>query len=1344
MSFPSSDEKRSRGRGGGRGRGRGSNYRDEGGGRGNGGRGRGGGRGYRRGGGRGKGGRHQHRDRNDNGVAAMGDEEVLIAFMPHMRSGDATAVRIHEEYSVKGQRAFIAAAREYLAANVGGRRSGGKRGTSPKREEYKKGVTPKKEKQHEEVPKENDVEAFVKSDAPVAAPEPVGVPTPEPEPPAPVPAPEPTPPPTSVQSAVVPTTTNPSLVPPPGLSPNPSFDTSSPHRMDSEMTNMVHNLILDDDDDVEIQPLVPPLPPPMMQQPMMGNYFQQLPPGMVMAPPGVNVPMMAVSQAVENPVNQAGHVVGNPNGNISSLPSVTTNSATVPMEHVVDTTPPPPVTNESKNVTKTDAVVNPNGTTPSTATPAKSDTTTKPKTLEIQIPPKKEWQPRRTRTRLNEQPGRILANHISASPHGSCVKLRPRQELTAKWMLPLAYLRQRVISKYREKQEKKGLPIQEPQNLTIRDALKSLTVGLFRLGCPENGSNSSIISKEILSNPNSSESRRSDYPFEIDARSDSIWGTVPFYAPRTPGNVVLRLYFEDDILETLATGPTVEVCVSDADVEPTLRFILSNFKSKKGTVSISSLHSLSAVLDQFRPSKKEQHQHHGHHNHTVGMGGGHHHRGHNSSSAYHQQNQRSWYDGAGRAAWGCICEARKVLELAGNDYLKKRDKFLRQEEEYSRFLEEEEQRQKEEEEAKQEDGSDEFTEEKIESIPNDKDSASQLDSGDTANSEEKNKDVDGEVEAAAVVEKVDMKKPNYGENAANERKWKDIQSAFASILKSVLSNSASHLLLKRDLITKIRLEYELWCPLCELFAPNPFGPTSGSKENGTPSSALPGDISNFPHPVTAEHWKMIAASRREMQIKELGFVPVTGTLLQSLAPSGGGKHRGNQTKLQNDALEFFNRMSVAMQELYSKEYATAEQIHQRREHVRASTEQLVQQCDQFPNGTRVIIFGSSANGFGSPHSDLDMCLQLPPSVSLPDDEDNSGAKAMAKLAEQLDLAGLMNVDTTRLTARIPIVKFDYPLLDLENGQNESDVPTLECDLSMQNPLACLNTSLLLAYSKLIPQIQILASIIKRWAKSRDINNPSRHTLSSYGYIIMLLHFLTFSEPMSNGQVETIQPEKDKGQDQQHQNRQKQPPSAPAPIIPNLQWMDLTWPKSPLHTPYQEIQAKPQNQYCLMQHPTETDFWVNTHFNRLNDHQTTKDLQDRLAARNHPIPPLAILLASFFRYYAFEFDFKKHVVSLNSTLSHGIMEREQKAENDGWKLYGQTLSIEDPFETFYDVAHVLKLATFQRTKKEFAMAYSKIIDSVTGNNNAVWNRENISSQSGHDLIDWICEPLPHDD
>ena len=458
----------------------------------------------------------------------------------------------------------------------------------------------------------------------------------------------------------------------------------------------------------------PPLPPPPglhapsqyaktdvtqgSMHPMSAGEHRNIAPAR--APPGMGQPLPAATSGPPNLSPNLHH--GPPPGippHLQTPPSETNNNAEMP------------------NAKKDTPSILPAALT----TPAKES---KPAPAAT---PSKPLRVRRTQTRLEEQPGRLFANEIPAAAPGSTasfnnhpptLSVRPRSELTARWVLPLTYLRDRALRRFEEERATSQAG-RSPQNLTIRDALKYLAVGLFRRGASDNGAQSSIVSKEILG-PDSGEDENGrpakDYPFGIDQRTDSVFGTVPFYAPRTPGNVVFRLYFEDEAHVTLATGPCVSIIPAESDYDQVLRFILSNFKSKKGTVGVSSMHSLASVLELFSPARSDG------------------------------QYARNYFDSAGRVAWGCICESRKVVELAALTYAKKKKQLEEQKE-----IEEN----------------------------NEKMLQLELVRSDSTENESSDTNGGGQDKTASN----DSKSKYAMEEHTNERKWKEIQLAYAHVLK---------------------------------------------------------------------------------------------------------------------------------------------------------------------------------------------------------------------------------------------------------------------------------------------------------------------------------------------------------------------------------------------------------------------------------------------------------------------------------------------------------------------------------------------------------------------------------
>jgi DNA polymerase sigma len=497
-------------------------------------------------------------------------------------------------------------------------------------------------------------------------------------------------------------------------------------------------------------------------------------------------------------------------------------------------------------------------------------------------------------------------------------------------------------------------------------------------------------------------------------------------------------------------------------------------------------------------------------------------------------------------------------------------------------------------------------------------------------------------------------------------------------------------LLRTEQIAKLKFEYELWCPICES------------------SAVMPRNTSSLAPFLNA---------KCDMQQSRLGFIPADRiTLEQVLATTNKGGALTAAGVLQG--------LATSMHHMYETEIRPSHDFYISREKVRAQVETLVtNQCQaHFPEGTRVLVFGSSANGFGSSSSDLDMCLQLPNTSELEGWFETKGREAMAFLAEALDTNGMDEVNSERLTARIPVLMFRCPIQvaadddssgsddDSNDNNNEAKGKTimLECDISMRNPLAVLNTQFLRSYALLDTRIPVLASMIKKWAKARNVNDPSKRTLSSYGYLLMLLHFLLL-------------------------RRQE------GMCLPNLLYTDPNWKSGEV---YHESPTRPELSNCVMQHPNEDDYNVNAYFYSPRDEKTFRCLQRIVTSggaagrSNNTSCEVGLLLAKFFRYYAFEFDYKQHIISLHSGGQRsGYVKKERKGEMDGWKA-GNTasLAIEDPFEQFYNVGHVVNPIQFQRIRKEFALAYTKIVSAcLTGEGGGR------KITSGEDLIALLCEP-----
>ena len=372
------------------------------------------------------------------------------------------------------------------------------------------------------------------------------------------------------------------------------------------------------------------------------------------------------------------------------------------------------------------------------------------------------------------------------------------------------------------------------------------------------------------------------------------------------------------------------------------------------------------------------------------------------------------------------------------------------------------------------------------------------------------------------------------------------------------------------------------------------------------------------------------------RLRELGFVPAPARDLGALGDLGGDEGRSRQLAA----------LDASITELLPTMMPAAD-FESKREAIRLSIEEALISSGSVPPRTHVALYGSSRNHFGSDDADMDMCLMLPLGHDVSTED---RPLAIERLSQALETIGMHEV-RPRATARIPIVQFVEP----QSGS--------ECDISFSNPLALCNTLLLRTYSDIDPRIRPLVYVIKRWAKARHINSPGDGTLSSYGYIICVLHYLQ---------------------------------TRPVPLVPNLQRLPSDWGGEQVFGSH-----NPQQQHM----PEEHEFEINpadnspcrTYFYKPKPHAT--NLLSLFASRNKET--VAELLTEFFRYYGWLFDYRHNVVSLQNGAA---VLKAKKAEADGWPQH-ERLSIEDPFETWYDVAHVIKPPQMAYIRKEFLRAHT---------------------------------------
>ena len=232
---------------------------------------------------------------------------------------------------------------------------------------------------------------------------------------------------------------------------------------------------------------------------------------------------------------------------------------------------------------------------------------------------------------------------------------------------------------------------------------------------------------------------------------------------------------------------------------------------------------------------------------------------------------------------------------------------------------------------------------------------------------------------------------------------------------------------------------------------------------------------------------------------------------------------------------------------------------------------------------------------------------------------------------------------------------------------------LDCDICLNNLLAVHNTQLLNTYGKADPRVRPLAYLIKRWAKRRKLNNAAESTLSSYGYLLMMIHYL-----------QSVQP----------------------PILPVLSLLPSSWDGTDDGHAEEGSPDLP-----AVNVPSADGRLCNVYFYQPADEQVGFALLNKYGAQNKM--SLAQLFVGFFHHFACRFDYQRQVVCVRKKT---LLGKDEKIEQDQWRRH-RRLSIEDPFERYYDVAHPVREHKHRLIRAEMARVFALWTDASTRGVNA---------------------------
>ncbi|VBB25612.1 unnamed protein product [Acanthocheilonema viteae] len=134
------------------------------------------------------------------------------------------------------------------------------------------------------------------------------------------------------------------------------------------------------------------------------------------------------------------------------------------------------------------------------------------------------------------------------------------------------------------------------------------------------------------------------------------------------------------------------------------------------------------------------------------------------------------------------------------------------------------------------------------------------------------------------------------------------------------------------------------------------------------------------------------------------------------------------------------------------------------------------------------VVGSSLNGFGTNSSDMDLCLM----ITNKDLDQRTDAVVVLNMIQSA-------LAETKWVSHMQLILAKVPILRIRFYEPFTDITV---DLNANNSVAIRNTHLLFDW-----RVRPLVSVVKEWAKRRDINDANRSSFTSYSLVLMVIHYL---------------------------------------------------------------------------------------------------------------------------------------------------------------------------------------------------------------------------------------------